>query len=740
MEKKLSIIIPYGLSHERPFIDERVLGKIKELSFIDEVELIFVEGYSSKENPLLQEAIIQNGHRYYKDEKQTAFNLGECRNIGVINSYAQVFIFLDVDYYISRETLKKLLQLIEVKQIAEHPNNFLVMPCVFLTEFGTGYIQSQSESKWDILIQYDIISESKNIAKSLAIGSSSIVMNKHKYMEMGGNDPSFCGHGYEDFDFMYRLIVSTKAITEFPQSLSYDARSWNFTTYKGFRALFSVPGFEAIPYGLYLYHFDHPRPNNDGYLDNMKTNHNRFYSRLNQYHIMPDGPDPILYSQGLGKKALIFTAENGSPYRSLRGLVPYLGELVCKRERDFFDYGSFSSVKLVEYIRSSNIDYIIFPNPYGNELRKEIYDYVRENQIPYFCYDRGALPDSWFMDKNGFNYDSISYDESLWNVQLTTEEVDEVEKYIYDIKNSNNFLEAQGEKLDSDSLRRGLGIRHKKVAFIPLQVETDTVIKYFTREPFDYYGFLNIANNAAKKLQNRDWVFVAKKHPLMKEIDKEKYSNIIFTDNNANISSLLELADIIFTINSGVGVYAMMHEKPCILAGNAFYHFDGINTNIHSENELVEYVSKGDFSFDKDKMHRFIYYLYKKFYLYGNSYYKTGENEERTFRIVNYIDFYQIILNGKAFLQGSPSRLFKYNEKLLAFRPYALNLQKEQKHTKNLKNIQASKKKIYTHFYERPLYQKILILSHKLITNPYRYFEESRFTYLQNLKKYFTKK
>lgn len=46
--KILSIIIPFSLSKERPYIQERVLQKIKEFeAFKEEIDFIFVEGYSS---------------------------------------------------------------------------------------------------------------------------------------------------------------------------------------------------------------------------------------------------------------------------------------------------------------------------------------------------------------------------------------------------------------------------------------------------------------------------------------------------------------------------------------------------------------------------------------------------------------------------------------------------------------------------------------------------------------------
>ncbi len=64
MGQAVTIVIPFGTSQERPYIDERVKNKVYELKGINDIEVIFVEGFSSKPNPDLKEIIEQNGHIY----------------------------------------------------------------------------------------------------------------------------------------------------------------------------------------------------------------------------------------------------------------------------------------------------------------------------------------------------------------------------------------------------------------------------------------------------------------------------------------------------------------------------------------------------------------------------------------------------------------------------------------------------------------------------------------------------
>ena len=716
--KKLSIIIPFGTSKERPFIEERVRAKAIELKNIDDIEVIFVEGFSSQPVPSLQNIIESNGHLYYKDNSQLHFSQGMCRNLGVVYAHSQVCTFLDVDYYISRESLKKLLLLIETKKIASNPNIFLILPCVFLSEEGTNFIKRQPNNKWDTLVQYDIVSGDNRLSRFLALSSSSIVINRHKFLELGGNDREYIGHGYEDFDLSMRLFKSCGSIESLPESINFDTRSWNFCNYKGFRSLLSVMGFEILFYGICMYHFFHIEPNNNGYNNNKEKNHQKFYSRLEKYKIMADGPDPLLSHEAMGKKCLIFAKENSSPYRSLRGIVPYIGELICKNESDFFENNIFDSCYFENYLRTNNISKVIFPNPYGNEKRLSIYEYTRCNNIKYLCYDRGALPDSWFLDSKGFNYDSISYSEEVWNIDLDNKQIEDTLLYIENIKNSDNFLEAQGGRVSTDDLRKKLGVRNKKVVFIPMQVEDDTVIKYFTKQPFDYYGFINIVDNVAAKLAKNDWVFIAKQHPLMKNFDKLKYNNIIFAPDNTNINSLVEMSNIVLTINSGVGVYAMLFEKPCLITGNAFYQFDGLNVSINSEEELFNYILKENFYFNKSKMIKFIHYLRNKFYSFGKSYYRTINEDNRIRRIVNYIDFYHIVIEDNMYLESSSVEKFKYTKSSLALRPYLFELNNNK--NKLQANQKCNNKKCTRELQHYTITKKIK----KLFNNPKLFFAD----------------
>ncbi|MBT0827130.1 capsular biosynthesis protein, partial [Campylobacter lari] len=213
-------------------------------------------------------------------------------------------------------------------------------------------------------------------------------------------------------------------------------------------------------------------------------------------------------------------------------------------------------------------------------------------------------------------YDSSTYKEENWNKKLTINEINECKEYINKVLNEDNFLEKQGKR-NPEKLKIKLNIKDKKIVFVPLQVENDTVIKYFTYAPFEYSNFLEIINEVAKQLEYSH-VFIIKKHPLTCKINKTSYDSLIFTEDDTNIIDLLDMCDVVLTLNSGMGVYAMMINKPCINCAFAFYTINGVNYQASNKDELLKYL-KSDLSVDYEKVIRFIYYLKNNVYSFGKS-------------------------------------------------------------------------------------------------------------------------
>lgn len=722
----LSVIIPFGLSNERSYIKDRVLEKSKFYKEIKGIEFIFVEGFSSELCEDLKDKIEQNGHRYLKDLSQASFSQGLCRNLGVSYAKAKVVTFLDADCHLSLQNFQRLLNLIKIKDIANNANAIIALPVIFLNENFSKKLSNYDESLWDILIQDDLISGKREIIDFFSLTSSSIVVNKYRFLECGGNDKEIFGHSYEDHDFFVRLLVKTTQFEKMPSCLNYDEGSWNFFKFKGFRSWFSLIGFEAGFHGLYLYHFWHIKPNQNGYFDRKKINHKLFYNHLKNFKT--HSIKPLQIASAADKKVLLLCKYSRLLLEVLRGASVYIGEILHKQEEYFFKSEAFDENFFLNFLEEQKISYVLFPNPYTNEKRIKIYEFVRANDISYICFDRGALNDSWFFDKGGFNADSNSYDERYWDKNLSEEELSQIKHYIYtQIFIEQDYLEKQDKKQELTALKKRLNLKeNKKIVFVPLQVQNDSVVKYFTKQPFTYENFLNIIDDLARKYKHTH-IFIAKKHPLSLKISKQ-FKNLLLLQDDTNFIDLLELCDLVLTLNSGVGVYAMMMKKPCILCADAFYNIKEVNFRATNIQELEELLQK-KLNVNEKQMLKFIFFLKNNFYSFGASSYETLRKNGRKYRKVKEIDFYQLIIGEEKFLNLQKNSKTYFPLKSLVFKPYIYEIYNRNIFIKLLNFL------IPDFLIVKISHTKFYRLFKKLIYNPKEFVKDSKNPYIKKYLK-----
>lgn len=426
----LSVIIPFGLSKERPYIEERVLQKAKSFQSDENIEFIFVEGYSSK-NHELKNFIQANHHIYLKDMEQKAFSQGKCRNLGASCAHSNVLLFLDVDCYISLDNFEKILKLIQIKNISQNINALMVLPVVYLNKEANEKLKQYDEEFWDILIQEDLFIAKNTWVKFFSPSStSSIVINKHQFLRLGGNDENFIGHGYEDFDLFARILKACVSFEKMPANLSYDARNWNFFDFKGFRSWFSLLGYEACFYGIYMYHFYHIEPNQNAYMQNKDKNHRLFYKHLK--NIKKHDLKPLQVFKAKGEKVLMLFKDRNYDFKDIS---VYMGEIIYKNISDFFIDNELKYKLLLDFLQQEKITKIFLDA--SIKLQFDGIDYC-----DIFYFQKGILPHSWLFAKNldlDYKQDLNLSEQKLYQVKeyfLTLKE--DEKKVILDFLSQNN--------------------------------------------------------------------------------------------------------------------------------------------------------------------------------------------------------------------------------------------------------------------------------------------------------------
>lgn len=247
----------------------------------------------------------------------------------------------------------------------------------------------------------------------------------------------------------------------------------------------------------------------------------------------------------------------------------------------------------------------------SEERGKSVWEYYRANNLPAYFVERGALPNTVMIDPNGFLCDSSSYDEVNWNYPLTTEQEQQIDNYISELTHSSTSLEHQktSRMTWANDFQHVVGARGREIIFVPLQLETDSVIKLWSGWTEGVENFFRIVQQVAAKMPDK--LFVVKPHPLSK-LSFATQGNIV------NVGALhykdcLTHCDKVLLINSGTGAQAMAWNKPVIIAGRAWYHFDGINYKANNLTDLMNLLTN-PLSVDTEKAKRFLHFLKFEFY------------------------------------------------------------------------------------------------------------------------------
>lgn len=687
----LSVIIPFRCESDTTiYLLDRLEDLLSTLPKDLPLEFIVVDSGSDLDyrRQCQKICLMYNVTYLYHDTFGKPFSIGACRDFGVQHAKGAAVSFLDVDLRVAPDFWQRLLILMQAWGISRYKKSFLAIPCMYLTQEGTvEFLQANDDVKFtDFYLRY--LQGDKTAVENMALCSSVMIVDRVHYLAIGGHDLEFRGHGYEDFELYHRLLCEEGII---PKTEDYylDQKTWNTFTYKGFRSHLAMIGRPALMMNLFVVHLWHPRPKKASFYSSNEMNHNRdiWVDKFKKFVDTNRNPEPIPIINNKNEISLFFAKWHNSPTAvAIRDFFPFVGKVVYGDENHFISKGGeFKEDDFEEFLANLNITRIIFPNPYGNPARLAIYKWCREHNFPFYCYDRGALPDSWFFDPNGFNADSGSYLETLWNQDLSAEQTDNISTYIQECLFGSNFLEKQAERIGGEALAHKLQLGSKKVLFVPLQRPSDTVIKYMSGNIQSYDRFIQTIDTLAQSLIPKGWVVLCKKHPLETVTPNLQYAQYVPEDTH--FIDLLEMADRVALINSGVGIYSMMLQKPTYIFGEAFYAFESLNETIDD----IDFLSKESidglarkiitgYTVDEGKMKRFLYYLVFKFYSFGTP--KTIRRKEadgslRT--ITTGIDFYQLRLDGSLIFNYEKQPRPKLSTSAPLFERYALDIHLKKK-------------------------------------------------------------
>ena len=191
------------------------------------------------------------------------FSLSRARNVGAKRARGRLLLFWDVDLFAHSRFYDRLFGFIDSRKLLERQNLFFPIPAVYLRPLSI----ERARSEYRDIVSHDdlLFGDGASGVEGIHRISSAVLVNRDFYLAIGGQYEGFEGWGYEDWHFLWKLLLFPHPI---PEPSEKDKPAFEeadyFREYRSWRAAAEMLGEEAFRANLYCYHAHH-LPRNDGW-------------------------------------------------------------------------------------------------------------------------------------------------------------------------------------------------------------------------------------------------------------------------------------------------------------------------------------------------------------------------------------------------------------------------------------------------------------------------------------------
>lgn len=521
----------------------------------------------------------RRGYRCHYVDDPGLFSLSLARNVGAGLCATDFIFFCDPDFISERDLFQRLAETADALDMRNVVDVMLNPPAFHLGAAETRQLesldgaerQSRLLRKFAFTLNYAEVSGADE--RYVAPYSNVFLISRKMFFLVGGYDPSFRGHGSEDFEFLLRfcLHAGLLPLPEEPEKDLFGPLRANFyqaRPYAGFRRLFELLSQPAEGLGLKVFHRHHPRAKEQDWYAAGDRKRENFLSAAQKY--LAD-PARLLAIDHLDReKTIVCLCKNKDtlgyflPLRLLGyRLVPVLSD---KAE---------AVGEILSGLEEGRIDDIAIFNPYmkSHAAFRPVFDRAKALGRHTIVIERGALPATIYYDED-VCYNSGSFCEAAFLAEaFSAEELEDARSYVEELRQGGKTLEQMDAYEETAAKYRHLPGDHRIKCFVPLQLEDDMAVTLFLSGEQSYPQFLSSLSSLVAS--NSDVLFIIKPHPLSKTDLPLSSPNVIAADRDDNIHALIDSVDATLCYNSGVGLLSLMHETITITLGNAFYNLAG---------------------------------------------------------------------------------------------------------------------------------------------------------------------
>lgn len=329
--------------------------------------------------------------------------------------------------------------------------------------------------------------------------------------------------------------------------------------------------------------------------------------------IQPELPEPVAFTEQELADCIRFLLIKGN-FRKFTGIRAWMhSQAVLKSRayfatRYFYNYMCNNPVDLVSVWNGINLPVACAARVAKKLGKKTLF------------FENGYLHDTTTVDPKGVNYQN-----SLVNkTRAFYDEIVLEEKLLAKLYNAVPAIRGLKTKWYQSLISTQPGnppeavILPDKFIFLPFQVQDDTQVLLYSPRIQSMRELVQCAVKGVKvyNLNNHDdmWI-VAKEHPSdFGRVDysalKEEYKNdkIIFLRYYPT-PDLIARSQGIITLNSTVGIEALLQHKPVITLGNSFYNIDGLVRYVTQVDQLADDIPFVLSEPDHQLIDKFLFYL-----------------------------------------------------------------------------------------------------------------------------------
>ncbi|MFQ2059617.1 galactosyltransferase-related protein [Aeromonas veronii] len=185
--------------------------------------------------------------------KHSVYSPGVARNKAVMSTSNEWIFLLDADLILTSLLATNLTE--RIRKVSNLSNvSFEMYPCLYLTKEETKRFNGDFQGCLESFLRGE-----NHRVEGIALASSCLLINREWFLQLGGFDEQFVGHGGEDLELIDRL-TRHYPIGPRPDDYALNIKAQHPGDYQGFRRYFSYYALPHLFAGRFLVHQWHPRP------------------------------------------------------------------------------------------------------------------------------------------------------------------------------------------------------------------------------------------------------------------------------------------------------------------------------------------------------------------------------------------------------------------------------------------------------------------------------------------------